>query len=254
MIQRDPRQPEFKPVQQNTTQAPTADKATLDAILDRQVDVEVFHTNRVIQLSARLVMKYLCKPTKSKKLCSAEQAVRFCMLCQAQGLDPWVGDAYIVGYDAQDGPEFNLITAHQAFLKRAEAHPEYNGLQAGVIVGRGDQLIEDEGDFFFDSDKLLGGWAKVYFKTREIPILKRIRLDAFDKGFSRWKVDPGGMIVKCAEADALRSAFPNVLGGLYLEQELGETTGDAPDVPEITMPQRRSEQTADERAVEAATN
>jgi hypothetical protein len=32
------------------------------------------------------------------------------------------------------------------------------------------------------------------------------------------------MIVKCAEADALRSAFPNSLGGMYLEDEIPVTT------------------------------
>ena len=32
--------------------------------------------------------------------------------------------------------------------------------------------------------------------------------------------DPAGMIVKCAEADALRSAFPTMLGGCYTEEEM----------------------------------
>jgi hypothetical protein len=70
----------------------------------------------------------------------------------------------------------------------------------------------------------------VLFKTRSTPVYKRLKLSTFNKGFGRWNVDPAGMIVKCAEADGLRSAFPNSLGGMYLEDEMpekGDTKGEA---------------------------
>ena len=36
------------------------------------------------------------------------------------------------------------------------------------------------------------------------------------------------MIVKCAEADALRSSFPTMLGGLYLKEEIESTNAVPP--------------------------
>jgi len=199
----------------------------LEKVADKAIEYIPFLSEQQIQLTPRMVIHFMCKPTKSGRRATVEQALHFCMLCKARGLNPWEGDAYIVGYDTADGPEFSLITAHQAFLKRAEVHPEYDGMKSGVIVKRGDEVVELEGDFYLESDTLLGGWAKVLFKTRTEPVYKRLRLNVFNKGFGRWKVDPGGMIVKCAEADALRSAFPNSLGGMYLEDEMpGKSASD----------------------------
>lgn len=254
------------------TQAPPAAMAApdpngvLDAILDKAIEYIPFLAEQQILLTPRMVLRFMCKPTKSGKRATMEQALHFCMLCKARGLNPWEGDAYLVGYDTQNGPEFSLITAHQAFLKRAEVHPEYDGMQSGVIVQRGDEILEEEGDFFIDGDVLLGGWAKILFKTRSTPVYKRLKLSTFNKGFGRWNVDPAGMIVKCAEADGLRSAFPNSLGGMYLEDEMpgnrehseGEpdafTDQGAGDANRIQAPRRKSELIeVESRAVDAET-
>ena len=213
------------------------DAALLNQMLDKEIEYTPFMAKDPIKLSARLVRRFLCKPTKSGKVCDERDAIRFVMLCQARGLNPWEGDAFIVGYDSADGAEFNLITAHQAFLKRAEVHPHYDGMQSGVLVRR--KWIEEvdgrrversvveeiEGDYF-DEGALVGGWARVHRKDLKYPTIRRLKLETFNKGFSRWKADPAGMIVKCAEADALRSAFPNSLGGMYLQGEM--TPDDTP--------------------------
>lgn len=193
-----------------------------------------------IKLSVRIVQNLICVPTKSGRTCSERDALRFIMLCTARRLNPFEGDCFLVGFDGQNGPEFSLITAHQALIKRAEVHPEYDGMSSGVIVRDGDNgapTTDLEGDFHLEEQTLLGAWAKVFFKTRKYPSTERIALRNFIKVTAKgdptkfWKDNPAGQIVKCAEASALRKAFPTMCGGMYLREEvslLGESVGVIP--------------------------
>lgn len=179
-----------------------------------------FGSQDKIRLTVKIIQDLIAVPTRSGVTCSERDAIKFMMMCQAKRLNPFEGDAYLLGYDTKNGPQFSLITAHQTYLKRAELHPEYDGLESGVILMESDgRIVEVEGDFHLHDQKVVGGWARVHFKNRKVPTYKRLRLDRFNKGFAQWQDDPAGMIVKCAEADALRSSFPTMSGGLYLREE-----------------------------------
>jgi phage recombination protein Bet len=174
-----------------------------------------------ITLTIQLVKKFLVTPTKSGALPTDEQVTKFIMLCKARSLNPWENDAYLVGYDSKDGPSFSLITAHQAFLKRAEASPEFDGMESGVVVrGASGSVIERQGDLVLDGEILLGGWARVHRRDRKISSYDSLALKTFNTGRSRWAVDAPGMIVKCAEASALRKAFPSSLAAMYCREEM----------------------------------
>lgn len=173
-----------------------------------------------ITLTISRVRQFLCTPTRSGKWPDDEQVVKFIMLCKAQGLNPWVNDAYLVGYDSKDGPSFSLIVAHQALMKRAEASTEYDGMESGVVVENAEGLQYREGDLVLSSEKLIGGWAKVYRKDRKVPSYDALNLTTFNTNRSRWAIDPAGMIVKCAQASALRMAYPSNLAGLYCREEM----------------------------------
>jgi phage recombination protein Bet len=172
-----------------------------------------------IRLTISIVKQFIAVNTKSGKEPTERDVMRFMAMCHARKLNPFEGDAFLIGYDGHAGPSFSLITAHQAFLKRAELNPEYDGMESGAVVDRGGEILDIQGDFTASGDKLLGGWARVFFKARSHPMYKRIRLQRFQKNFGVWQDDPAGMICKCAEADALRSSFPTMLGGLYIHEE-----------------------------------
>lgn len=210
------------------------------AVSDREVRFMAFASKIEVRLTPRMVIDLLCIPTKTGVRCNETDAIKFMKMCEARGLNPWEGDAFLQGYEGDQGIKFNLITAHQAFLKRAEVSEHYDGKESGVLVlaKEGDgNYIELEGDIYNrDRYTLAGGWCKVHRKDRKIPEHKRLDLATFSTGYSRWKKDPAGMIVKCAEADALRSAFPTVIGGLYLAEELGLEKNVTPTAPLIAAP------------------
>ena len=188
------------------------------------VEFVPFGTKDKIQLSIEIVKRLVAVKTKSGKTASDEDAFRFMLLCQARKLNPFEGDCYLIGYDSQHGASFSLITSHQAFLKRAELHPEFDGLESGTIVLRDAKITDLIGDWHMPNDKILGGWATVHFKTSQAPDDEATPTRTLQQKLRQsGNNDPAGMIVKCAEADALRSSFPTMLGGMFVEQEMTET-------------------------------
>lgn len=182
---------------------------------------------------------------------------KFLQLCVAKRLNPFTGDAYLIGYEEEfkgnTVVNWTLITAIQALRKRAESHPAYRGCMRGVILrvsdGAGGKRLEfRESAFYDDGEVLLGGWAKCFRSDQDLPYFETVKLSAYE-GFSRWKKDPGGMITKVAEAAALRRAFPSDLAGMYLDEEFREgkaieRTPTSPKALAAGRPQQLSDLTA----------
>lgn len=176
-----------------------------------------------IKLSLSIIKNLIAVPTKSGKTCGDRDAMRFLMLCRGKRLNPFEGDCFLVGYDGKDGAVFSLITAHQAFLKRAESHQDYKGMDSGVVILDADGVATDrKGDFHLKTETVAGGWALVHRKDR-IPTYRRLAMEQRKPNYPSqfWEGNKAAeQIVKCAEADALRSTFPTMLGGLYTGEEM----------------------------------
>lgn len=200
-------------------------KQDLIPIEERGVEYTPLGETKAIRLTIAMVRNVIAVPSARKVYPSDGDLKTFLMLCQSRQLNPWIGDAYLIGYDQYDnnqhvGAKFQLITAVQALDKRAEAHPDFDGMEVGVIIENKNGVIEErQGTMVYAGEMLYGGWCKVYRKGKRIPYYDSCQLTTYSTDKSRWKKDPAGMIAKCARAAALRKAFPTMLAALYIAEE-----------------------------------
>jgi len=209
----------------------SAAPAVLASKEERDVVYKAFGSEDNVKLNLSIVKNYVAVPYITMQgnqqvtlLPDDRECLRFMMLCRGQRADPFQGDAYMVPFwdKKLNKPVWSLITGIVCFRKRAETNPDFDGMESGVIVMNTDteEVKELEGDFLPPSTQLLGGWANVHFKNKKIPTRRKVNLSTYKKGFGVWMSDEAGMIVKVAEAQALRDSFPTLLGGFQLKEEV----------------------------------
>lgn len=180
-------------------------------ILTKPVSYQV--NGQEVNLTGGMVKSYL---TRGNETVTDQEIVMFINLCRYQKLNPFLNEAYLVKFK---GAPAQIITSKEAYMKRAFEHPKFDGLKAGIIIKRGDEVMELEGSFSLPGDILLGGWAEVYVKDKSHPYVTKINVEEYSKGQATWKAMPKTMIRKTALVHALREAFPENLGTLYTDDE-----------------------------------
>jgi len=168
---------------------------------------------QVAELTLADIKAYIC-PTATDS-----EAFMFLKLCQARNLNPFTNEAYLIKY----GQKAQMVVGKEAFMRKAEMNPQYDGFEAGIIVAQdedGDGLENRTGTFLMRNEKLLGGWCKVYRKDRKVAIIAEVSLKDFKKsGAGPWQDMPAVMIRKVAIVQAHREAFPSDLSGCYDSSE-----------------------------------
>lgn len=184
-----------------------------------------------VKLSYSIVRKYL---TKGNADVTDQELVQFISVCKFNKLNPFLNEAYLIKFKSARGDgNAQMIVSKEALFKRAEACEQYDGIEAGIIVLRGDNVVELEGCFRQAKDVLLGGWAKVYRKDRRVPTVSKVNLSEYDKGNSIWNEKKATMISKIAKVQALREAFPSQLGAMYAKEESAALEQQAKQVKDV---------------------
>ena len=184
-----------------------------------------------IELEPQTVKNYLVRGNGNV---TDQEILMFMNLCQYQKLNPMINEAYLIKFGQQPA---QIIVSKEAFMKRAEAHDEFEGFEAGIIYEIDGEIKEASGAIKPKNADLLGGWCKVYRGDRQRPIEVKVSFDEFGKGQATWKDMPMNMIRKTAIVNALREAFPNTLGAMYTEEETKKSAVD--DIPEYKAKERK---------------
>ena len=166
----------------------------------------------------------------------------FINLCRYAGLNPWLKEAYCIKYGNEPA---TMVIGKEAFMKRAESSPGYDGIDAGIIVTTGDAITYRKGTLKLPGEEILGGYAEVYRKDRSHPYRIEVSFEEYagrknDGSLNRqWSKKPATMIRKVALVQALREAFPENFSGLYSEEEA--ENGDGVFEPPVIPAEARAE-------------
>ncbi len=222
-------QPKVEVKQQPAVQPQPQQQAKLQVTDKDVVTYEV--AGQEVKLSYSIVRKYL---TKGNADVTDQELVQFISVCKFNKLNPFLNEAYLIKFKSARGDgNAQMIVSKEALFKRAEACEQYDGIEAGIIVLRGDNVVELEGCFRQAKDVLLGGWAKVYRKDRRVPTVSKVNLSEYDKGNSIWNEKKATMISKIAKVQALREAFPSQLGAMYAKEETSALEQQAKQVKDV---------------------
>lgn len=194
-----------------------------------------------VRLSPGIVAKYIVSGNGEA---SDKDLFVFMAKCQARGLNPLAGDAYMTTYRDKSGrTSSSVIVSKDYFVRTATQKETFDGMRAGVVVAdrATGELTYREGSIVGrNTEALVGGWAEVYDKRRSHPSRAEVSLAEYDQKRSLWLSKPATMIRKVALVQALREAYPGEFGGIY----------DGAEMPEPDLPAQVAEQ-VDAEAVEA---
>ncbi len=182
-------------------------------------------TGAEVELSVAEIKRTICPKASDK------EAMSFLQLCRHMGLNPWVNDAYLIKY-GDDRPA-TMVVGKDAFTKRADNHPQFAGIESGVIVQAGDKVENRKGTLVLPSETIVGGWARVARNDRKLDMETSVTFSEFKKATGVWNQMPAIMIEKCAIVKGLRSAFPQTFSGMYDAAEMRDIEMD--DQGEIVL-------------------
>lgn len=178
-----------------------------------------------IKLTPKIVQEYI---VGTDAQITMPEFKMFTSLCKARKLNPFLKEVYCVKYGSQPA---QLVVSKDVILRRAVLHPDYNGMEDGIIVLNADgEIIERKGCFKLPTETLVGGWAKVYRKSWKHPTYCSVSFDEVAQKKkdgslnSNWSGKAATMVNKVAKCRALRESFVEEFSGMYDEAEMPQPT------------------------------
>lgn len=159
-----------------------------------------------------------------------EELELFLYACKRTGLDPFSRQIYSIKY----GSSRTIQTSIDGFRSIASRNPDYAGQTTTLFCGKDGVWTE----IWTSSDYPFAAKVGVYRKGFIEPTYAIAKWNSYAQYYSKnlsdmWKKFPELMLGKCAEALALRKAFPNDLSGLYTTDEMAQANNEVIEAQQV---------------------
>jgi phage recombination protein Bet len=164
------------------------------------------------------------------------------------GLDPFAKQIYLIGRDERKkingtwqtvGKKYTIQTGIDGFRVVRDRTKIYDGQELAWCGPDGIWA-----DVWTKPQPPVAARVLIYVKGRSRPepgiayYTEYAQTDAQGNPQAMWKKMPAGQLAKCAEALALRKAFPQDLSGVYVDEEMQQADIGTDGVPSVTSVQR----------------
>lgn len=95
---------------------------------DEKMEVTYKVNGENIRLTGSMVQNFLAN---GNSRITQQETMMFLTLCKYQKLNPFIKEAYIIKFGNSPA---QIIVSKEAFMKRAEANPNFDGLRPAVLL------------------------------------------------------------------------------------------------------------------------
>jgi phage recombination protein Bet len=169
----------------------------------------------------------LIKSTLTTNLTDAEFAL-FAQVCHRTGLDPFTRQIYAIKRRQRQGDQWvermTIQTGIDGYRVTAERTGEYVGGDApayGPACECGDGRLGPHPEWSEVSVRRLKA-GQLFTTSERADFHEYVVLNRSGSPQGLWQKMPKRMLAKCAEALALRRAFPSLLHGVYTQEEMAQ--------------------------------
>ena len=162
------------------------------------------------------------------------QVKLFAKVCYEKNLSPFSKQIHLIGRRAKVGNGYETRYTFQTAIDGFRAIAERTGAYAGSDDYKFDEGLNEYEMIKDNRSKPTTATATIYKLVGGVrcPFTATIRWEEYYPGDAQgfmWKKMPFLMAGKCAEALALRKAFPESLGGIYSNEEMMQANNESKD-------------------------
>lgn len=174
-----------------------------------------------VRLTYDIVKKYLVQG--KSELVTMQELMYFLNICRARRLNPLVKDCYLIKYSADPAA---IVTSIDFFRKRSRVQKDCVGWQKGIIVRGKDGKLRDSFGLVDEGETLVGGWFEAQPTGWAKPFRLEVNLSGYIKKTNEGKItrfwqeeNQPTMIAKVAEAQGLRTLWPDEFQAIFTAEE-----------------------------------